>query len=339
MFKRAACWAGVAVIGLLVAATERPSVGQEPAKKEDAKGRFVVTAQLFVVENQPDPTRRDQNYLESHAVVLQSQRVIEEAINKRDLKALDTLKNVDASVFISSHLTVKIPAGRNKTLELSYECSNAEDGVKILNAVIEIYQSLVKAVFGSSVEDLLAKYKEEEVRLNEQLSAARKQHDELIRAAPEVLLAGNDERELGNTYALQYHETHIRATSLQADREWVKKAGSESLGVQLAARRWSKEAGYDAGNQKIQDVVQAYARYLDDEITRMEIRASTFQAEATKRKDLVRRERWIIDSEERVNKRLEQVDVAMRALSSERRSQGFSVYILVKPQAKEIGKN
>lgn len=340
MLTRGACWTCFAIIGLLFSAIGWPGFGQEPPKKEDAaKARFVVEAQVIVIKKSHEDLPLSNN-MESQAVVVRSDLVIERAIEKSNLKVLKTLKNAEAPSFISSNLKVKVSNKASNILELAYECTDAEEGAQILQAIIESYTGFLGLTCDIRWDQRLKSLEREYDVMKEELEKKNEDYRKFVIANPDISRNGLADQQMA-VYTAQFLQLQVSLKTLQADREWVKQLGGDNLSVQLAARKWAKEAGYDAGDKKVQELVQIYARYLEDEIVRTQLRMSAIKemkVEAAKLDAIKVEASKLREDAAKANKELERIDLLVNEALRARQADGFDAVVLSKPHAKEIGK-
>jgi capsular exopolysaccharide synthesis family protein len=201
-------------------------------------------AQVLVVKKHPDNvTGMDtrhlviEDYVATHQMLIKSPVIIEQAIQKRNLGALESFAGKDDLVeTILKALTVarnKATGATSNILDLSFRATQPADSATVLNAIIDCYKDFLDEKYRNTSEDTLKLVTKARDVLNNDLLKQKAAYRKFREQAPLLLLRGKEGTNL----------TQERLSSIEAKRSILLVRKAELQGQLQAIETGMKKGG------------------------------------------------------------------------------------------------
>lgn len=206
--------------------------------------RYVVEGQALVLRHERDAGRgkvvQSDDFLSTHMVLLRSPIIIQQAVGKRNLDQLETLREApDPVKKIQEMLTVERSPTVPNIVVVQCKGPNSEDCRAIWQAVVESYQEFLEITYRDRTDEVIERLMNARKTLKsdlavseEKLRRSEEQMGELRDPAPDLRLI--DAKIL---------ELDLRRGDVAADVLAVQ-ANPKDLAIQLKIQQWSNQSGY-----------------------------------------------------------------------------------------------
>jgi uncharacterized protein involved in exopolysaccharide biosynthesis len=232
----------------------------------------VVEAAILVVPKAPDKSA-DGNGLRTQLLLLRSPTVLERAVKKRDLASLKSFaKAADPVSVISAGLTVtRDPGSDGAVIALTYRGPSADDGVKVLSAILESYQEFLEVTYRNVSDETLEAMAKARDIIGKDLSSAEEKYLKYRQDAgltPEIDKGISAER----IHALERKKTEllIRQTDLRTELKQTEGAAA-GAGLQIEIHEWATRTSFDKLPKAIQEKgeITGYKEHLKEKLDRL----------------------------------------------------------------------
>jgi succinoglycan biosynthesis transport protein ExoP len=205
-------------------------------------------AQVLVVKKRPDnvtgiDTRQlaIEDYVATHQTLIKSPLIVERAVQKRDLAALESLRDKEEltdEILRSLSVTRNRSAGVNASnvLDLSYRGTNAADSAVVLSAVIDSYKEFLDETYRNISDDTLKLIAKAREVLQQDLVKQEAAYSVFRKEAPVLLVRNKDGASL----------TQERLSNIESKRSAVLVRKAEVQGYLKAIEvALAKENGHE----------------------------------------------------------------------------------------------
>ncbi len=241
----------VGVAGAFLVNAQRPPVYQSAAQVLVVKKRSDV---LPIAGGDPRAGYYE-DFLSTHLTLIRSPLVVEKAVRKRDLGALESFAGADPVAAVAAGLVVARDTkdGASNIINLTFRGPRADDCGAVLNAVIDSYKDFLE-VSNQNVSDVaLEQIKKAQEILDRDLLDKRKKYIEFREKSPLVIVPATrdgvspGQARLGElegkrlSLSIKIAEFKQRLEAVEAARK--EGQGREALAVVAAAERGKDERG------------------------------------------------------------------------------------------------
>lgn len=235
---------------------------------------YQATAQILVIRKTKSPLPSSEtdprhsyydDYLATHQVLIKSPLIVQKAVDKHQLHALDLFQGqTDATASIVRSLAAARESGTsNNLLALSFRGGKPEDCVRVLNAVIDSYKDFLDETYQTVSSETLAQITRATETLQKSLDQKIKAYEEFQQSSPLVYWKRNEASNPQEDWLRQIHARRLslllRRAELQGRLASLERALKEGRNPEWFLAQTSTSAARPAAS--------SFERTLEEQVS------------------------------------------------------------------------